>query len=175
VRQAQHVAIYGQTGSGKSTLLRKLAALAHGIKRPVVVGTSASADPQAWSWADYVTTDGEQLAKVVAKCANSFVCIDEAWQILGNTGGKLSPLGEAILTMRHRGNTCAIAVQRPSLVTRTIRDQCGRLFCFRVGADDARDLVKQYGHAELAQASKLPRGSFLTCDPWEGVKHGKVF
>ena len=170
-----HIAVYGQTGSGKSTLGRKLGALARSNRRPLIVGTSAAADPQAWNFADYVTTDGADLARVIKKAANAFVVIDEAWQLLGNTGGKLTPLGENILTMRHRGNTCCILVQRPALISRTIRDQCGRLFTFRIGQDDADDLVKQYGHKELAKAASLPRGQYMTCTPWEGVKYGRVF
>jgi hypothetical protein len=167
-----HLLLCGQTASGKTTLLRRLAVRARSQGRAVIVATNAAADPTTWSWADAVVTEADRLVKLMQLNAGAFIVIDEAGSILGRHGKQLEA---AILTARHRGHTVAVCAQRTKLVSPTVRDQCGRLFCFRVGVDDAADLVRQYGHAQLTAAASLPRGSFLTCTPWETVRRGKVF
>ena len=162
----------GQTGSGKTTLLKQIALKAKNRGRPIIVATSAHADPHAWPWASAVVTDGQKLADLMLRTAGAFVAVDEAGQVLGR---QASILESAILTARHRGHTVAISAQRAVLVSRTVRDQTARLFCFRVGVDDSKELARQYGQEKLLQAPKLARGSFFSCSQFEAPTIFKLF
>jgi hypothetical protein len=117
-------------------------------------------------------TDGEALASIMRRSSGAFVVVDEAGTILGR---QASTLEAAILTARHRGHTVAICAQRTALVSRTARDQCGRLFAFRLGFEDARDLVRQYGHPGLAACATLQRGCFLSCTPFEAPREYRLW
>jgi hypothetical protein len=68
----------------------------------------------------------------------------------------LEQTGWVATLTRHSAHSVHFISQRAAgLVAPLVRDQCERLYAFRVSASDARALASEYGHGELAGASSL--------------------
>ncbi len=75
---------------------------------------------------------------------------------------------------RHQGHSVALIAQRHKMLDLSARDQCGMLFAFLVGADDARDLSEDWADPELRRACELSPLHYYAKRRGEPIKSGKV-
>jgi hypothetical protein len=68
---------------------------------------------------------------------------------------------------RHLGHRCFFIAQRHTQISATIRDQCGTLFIFRVGAKTAAILAEEFVDPALNDAPTLQGHSYIV------KQHGK--
>ena len=150
-----HVLILGMTTSGKTTLAKRLA-IAYKKQRINVLVLDPLNDP-GWS-ASYISRNkSEFLAEVKArrKCA---VFVDESGLMIGRYADEMQWLAT---TARHWGHRCHFISQRAMQLDKTVRDQCEKVFLFRVSFNDAKLLSEEFADNDILQAAKLERFEYL--------------
>lgn len=65
---------------------------------------------------------------------------------------------------RHLAHSMHFAAQRAAMVPPNVRDQCERLYVFRVSRSDAKALADEYAEPEILQAQSFGKGEFLVVD-----------
>lgn len=160
------------TQSGKSTLAKTLikSYKARGIKCLVL---DPIADPD-WSrvGVDFSTDDGEKFLQVVFNSRKCAIFVDESGEAIGRYAGQMMVLGTR---SRHYGHNAHFIAQRAVDLSKTIRDQCANLFCFRVSKKDAETLADEYANDALLGASLLQKGEFIKCGRFSPAVKLKVF
>lgn len=164
-----HVLIVGQTESGKTTLAKRLCReyQQHGIKTAVL---DILNDPE-WH-ADYQTADQEEFLATVKQSRSLAVFVDEGGETIGRYESELKWLATR---GRHFGHNCHFISQRASDISKTVRDQCSRLFCFQVSLTDAKTLSDDWAREELRQANTLAQGEFFDCPRFGPVRRLSLF
>lgn len=137
-----HSLVLGQTGAGKSTLLKQLITRYRQSGIGVLAFTTVPGDFEGY--ASEVFYDVEPfLARVFAtqRCA---IIVDEAGEVTNQS--RIRETAPLATRSRHLGHVVHFSAQRASgLVGPLVRDQCTRLYLFRVGEGDAIDLARDWG------------------------------
>lgn len=141
--------------SGKTTLAKRLAQAASSAGRLVFV-LDPLLDPDWKEYgADFVTKDAAlflQQAKVHKNCT---LLIDEAGEFCSNHDREMFWLATQ---SRHWGHQAIFMGQRANMIARNIRDNCSKIFCFRISPADAKLMVEDFCFKELIEAPELPQG-----------------
>lgn len=116
----------------------------------------------AWSplpheWREVATETHADLSRFLGRLAETQRCavfFDEAGGAVSQR--QLPETGWTATLTRHSAHSVHFLSQRAAgMVAPLVRDQCERLYAFRVSATDARALASEYGRPELVGASEL--------------------
>ncbi len=163
-----HTLIVGMTGSGKSTLAHRLSA----EYRKAGVGVIVLDIVRSSDWAaDFQTSDPDEFLRVFWRSRSCAAFIDES----GATFRKFDRALLATATMgRHWGHNVHYLTQAAKQLNPVIRAQCERLIMFTSRAEDADEMAKDFGQAELREASRLPRFTYLETGRFSPVNRGST-
>lgn len=162
-----HCLYLGMTGSGKTTLAKEMARKFRAQGFGVLV-----LDPMGDDWAaDFQTDDPNHFLAVVAKSTRCAVFVDESGETIGHYEKDMFWLATRA---RHYGHSCHFITQRAAQLSPTVRDQCGRMFLFRVSTRDADILANEWAEPTIKCAAQLERYAMLYCERYGGVKRGRV-
>ena len=166
-----HMLISGQTESGKSSFARRLITdVFNPANRPVLVLDDV-AGREYWG-ADWVTDDPVLFLKTVRDNLNCAAIVDEG----GSTIGRYNTEMEQLATkMRHLGHNCVFISQRPVLLPKTIRTQCGAAVVFNSCAADCKALAEDFNAPELMQGTELEQGEYLYKVRFRPTRRGRLF
>jgi len=164
-----HVLILGMTESGKSTLAKSLCAEAKKRELGTLV-LDPLADPD-WC-ADYQTRNASEFLQVVKNSESCAVFIDESGESVGRYNDEMFWLATR---GRHYGHICHFISQRGQQISKTVRDQCGRLYLFNCSLSDAKLLADEWNKEELRKAHTLAKGEFFIVQRFGEVKRAKLF
>lgn len=114
-------------------------------------------DPE-WN-ADFITSNPENFLDVVwHKSRGCIVIVDEA----GSMVGKFNKVMDELATRgRHWGHKCIFIVQRPKLISTTIRTQCTDIAIFKQSKNDTKDLADEFVEDMINDAHTLNDGEFI--------------
>lgn len=141
--------------SGKTTLAKKLAKKASESGRCVLVYDPIR-DPE-WQ-ADYITANMADFLKVAKLNKNCTLFIDESSTACGQHDRESHWLATQA---RHWGHQSNFIAQRPNQVAKNIRDNCDKLFCFRISPSDAKLYADEWCFPEILDSPNLAQGEFL--------------
>lgn len=163
-----HSLILGITESGKTTLAKELASA---YRRQ---GVSVLAlDPMHDLWdADYQTADNDEFLRVVWGSKSCAIFVDEAGDAIGQYDKTMNQLATK---GRHWGHNVHFITQRGAMISRTIRDQCSRLFLFATARPDAKIHAVEWNSPELEHASKLEKGAYFDVTRFGQAAHRRIF
>lgn len=168
-----HLLIAGSTMSGKTTLT---GAMVGKLKekapdRPVIV-LDPMFNPRLKALADYATDDPERFMKVVKLNRSGILIIDEG----GTTIGRYNRTMEVLATQyRHLGHQSFFIVQRPMMIPLTIRINTMGAAVFALGAEDAKELAREYNCPEIRQAPGFARGQYIFKIRFQPHFYGNAF
>ena len=163
-----HALILGMTESGKTTLAKRMAAeyKARGIG---VIVLDPLKDP-GWN-ADHITANGEEFLDVFWNSRSCAVFIDES----GDAVGKYDLAMQRTATRgRHWGHSVHYLTQRGSMISRTVRDQCGKLFLFNNALEDCKIHAREWNKPGLLEASAFPPGHYFYTGRFSDLKRCKL-
>lgn len=145
-----HGLFLGETGSGKTTKAQKLAA---GMRRAgigVLAHIPEGVPP--WPEADRCIYAAERFIATVNAARRCAVFVEMS-------DASVSKYNEDFVRLatwaRNLGHRCFFIAQRHTQINPTIRDQCGRLWLFRVGAKTADILAEEFVDDALKRAPAL--------------------
>ena len=164
-----HVLISGTTESGKSTLARQLAAIYSQQDIGVIVIDPIN-DPR-WG-ADFQTTDQAAFLQTAKNSWHCALFVDEGGEVIGRYNDSMFWCATQARHRRHRSH---FIVQRPALISPTVRTQCTRLVLFASARSDAKILAEEWNCDELLDAPNLQRGEFFDVSRFGKVERGRVF
>jgi len=150
-----HALILGMTESGKTTLAKRMAAeyKARGVG---VIVLDPLSDP-GWD-ADFITANGDEFLETFWASRSCAVFIDES----GDAVGKYDLAMQKTATRgRHWGHSVHYLTQRGAMISRTVRDQCSKLFLFNNGTEDCKIHIKEWNKPELIEAASFPPGHYF--------------
>lgn len=168
---ATHVLISGQTMSGKTTFARRLAREFAEAGRGVLV-LDPLYDQELQDLSDWHTDDPDKFLKVVFKNQGCLLVIDEG--VSGDKKYNLS-LDRLATQSRHLGHQAIFISQRPMMISKTIRAQCGTLVCFQVCAADAKGLAEDFNAPLLYGAPSLLQGQYWKIRRFAQPVAGHIF
>lgn len=150
-----HAMICGMTESGKTTLAKILAKRIRAKGYNVVV-LDPLQDPE-WE-ADYQTDDPDKFMEVARNSIRCLLVVDEA----GESVGQYDKTRHWLATRaRHWGHTSFFLAQRAQMIARTVRDQCGIAYLFRMSLDDAKLMANEFAEEELKNINRLKQFEFF--------------
>jgi energy-coupling factor transporter ATP-binding protein EcfA2 len=164
-----HVLILGMTESGKSTLAKKLCA---GYKKEKIatIVLDPLCDPD-WN-ADFQTNNIEEFLKCLWDSKSCAVFIDES----GEAVGKYDTAMISTATKgRHWGHRIHYLSQRGQMISRTVRDQCSKLYLFTSSLDDCKIHANEWNKPELKDGYMLPQGHFYVVGRFTELKKHKLW
>lgn len=150
----KHKAFYGITGCGKTWTLKRRASILLKYKQRVIV-YSGVIDP-AWPKHKNLTVcyDADALEALLSDPGNhgAYVIIDEGSILFDDVKKDRHPLlYRAFQMARHMGYTFYIATQFPTSIPRKVRLNCGEIYCFRLGDEDAaKEVYRDLGCPVIA-------------------------
>lgn len=157
-----HSLVLGQTGAGKSTLLKRLITRYRQSGIAVLAFTTVPGDFEGYA-SEVFYDVGPFLERVFAtqRCA---IIVDEAGEVTNQS--RIRETAPLATRSRHLGHVVHFSAQRASgLVGPLVRDQCSRLYLFRVGEQDASDLAKDWGgrkaRAAFDEVADFEEGEYL--------------
>jgi len=166
-----HSLIYGQTESGKTILTQKLISSIKSQEPNKGVLVLDPLNSEGWL-CDYLTTEPRSFLEVYWKSRLCHCVIDESVDSFDDFQKEMI---KTATRGRHWGHSNYYLGQRPMVVPKTVRDQCTQLFLFRVSMDDAKNLSKEWGYEDIANAHSLNQGEFYQVTRFGGCKKLKVF
>lgn len=110
-----------------------------------------------WS-ADLVTPDFDLFSRVFWGNSGCFSVIDEAPTV--SVGEHRPALRKMLMAGRHQGHVVDLIGQRPTAIDKNARAQCSEFRIFRIGRADAEELANEIAAAAVAEAWRLPNGSY---------------
>lgn len=140
---------------GKTTLAKKLALNARKNGRGVLVYDPIR-DPE-WQ-ADFITDDMAEFLRLAKMNKNCTLFIDESSTACGQHDREAHWLATQA---RHWGHQSNFLAQRPNQVAKNIRDNCDKLFCFRISPSDAKLYADEWCYKEILDTPDLPQGECL--------------
>lgn len=164
-----HVAIYGMTLSGKTSLAKRLAEeyRANGVK----VGVLDPMGDPAWS-ADFRTADPDEFLRMFWQSRQCAWFIDEAGDMVGRFDAVMQ---QTATKGRHWGHRVHYLSQRGAQLSRTVRDQCSKLFLFTTALDDCKIHANEWNKPELKTAHTLPQGHYFVTDRFSPLQRGSLW
>lgn len=170
-----HTLIVGESGSGKSHLAKHFAWQELKAGRGVLLYDPLG-NPFPCSWR---TADPDRFLDMVKASKDCLVVVDEAPTICTNLGAHAKY--EWLATQsRHNtsvtdpktkhlfGHRCIFIAQKVTRITPVYRENCSRLFCFKVKPASAAMLAEDFGDDALLKAPELLRYHFLFATTWAG-------
>ena len=166
-----HAMILGMTISGKTSLAKSLARSlrAKGIQ---VLAFDPTNDPEWINSADFVTADRVQFLQVYWQSEGCAVFIDEAADVCTQADKDFI---RTATQGRHRGHQNFYIAQRGTMIARTIRDQCTRLYIFTTALADAKIHSDEWNAPQLLESPALPRGTFFYVDKYGRFERRRLF
>lgn len=152
-----HVLIAGTTTSGKTTLAKLLAE--HQRSRGYGILVCDPLLDKGWQ-AELVTSNPQKFLHIAQKSRSCMLYLDESGETVGRYNDEMLWLATRA---RHYGHISHFITQRVVLLNRTVRDQCSKLFLFRVSANDAKTLADDWANTSLLDAASLNRFEFIYC------------
>ncbi len=120
----------------------------------------------------YRYTNRGEFLKAGQNAQRCLLIIDEAGEMIGQFNEEMR---WCATRARHLGHTSMFITQRPAQLSPTVRDQCSKLFLFRVSVDDAKTLARDWARPELEIASTLPQGQALAVPRFGDIQRINVF
>ena len=157
------------TESGKTTLAKQLAQEASKRGLGTIV-LDPLADPE-WR-AHFQTRNAGEFLDVVKRSKSCAVFVDESGENVGRYDTQMHWLATR---GRHYGHICHFISQRGQQISKTVRDQCGRLYLFNCSLTDAKMLADEWNKEELREAHALAKGEFFAVSRFGPVKRIKLF
>jgi hypothetical protein len=164
-----HMAIYGMTESGKTTLAKELcarySALGHGtlVLDPLM-------DPE-WK-ADLIFSDPDEFLEAFWASRSCRAFIDESGEVVGRYDKAMI---KTATKGRHWGHSVHYLTQRASLLSKTVRDQCGAMALFCSSKGDGKIHADEWNRDELAQCHTLAQGEYYYCTRFGQIKRLKLW
>lgn len=161
-----HTLILGATESGKTTLAKAICKkLMKNGKKVLVL------DPLGANWpTNQVFTDSELFLEYFWKEKDRFVFIDESGEMVGRVNEEMAKVGTR---GRHNGHSVFFLTQSRTQLNPILRRQCSQLFCFAIGADEAKGLAEEWICPQLEEAPFLQQGNcFWVRRFWQGKAGG---
>lgn len=145
-----HGLFLGETGSGKTNLAQ---CVAGGFRRAglgVLAHIPQGVPP--WAAADRCIYDAERFIDTVNRARRCAVFVEMSDASVSKYNDDFIKLATWARNLGHR---CFFIAQRHTQINPTIRDQCGRLWLFRVGPKTADILAEEFVDDTLRQACAL--------------------
>ena len=121
---------------------------------------------------DEIYTDDGLFLRAVEATTRRAVFVDEAGEITNLS--RVRETSFLATRSRHQGHVVHFSSQRAAgLVSPIVRDQCTRLYLFRVSATDAKVMADEYAAPELAGAASLGPGDYFAATH-SGVERRKL-
>lgn len=163
-----HTLIVGQSGSGKTHLAKQFAKAELKAGRGVLLFDPLG-NPFPCTWR---TADPDKFLDMVKASKDCLVVIDEAPTICTNLGthkkfewlATQSRHNTAVTDQRTKhlfGHRCIFIAQSVTRMAIVYRQNCTRLFCFKVMKSSAAILAEEFGDESLERAVSLPKYHFL--------------
>lgn len=96
--------------------------------------------------------------KLARENKNLTLFIDESGEYCGQYAKEMWWLATQA---RHWGHQSVFIAQRANMVAKNIRDNCSKLFCFRISPSDAKLLSDDFCFQEILDAPALAQGDFI--------------
>lgn len=156
-----HVLICGVTESGKTTMAHLIATQVARKKHRVIVYDPVGTPTAVGKWPEsaVIFENEGDLFEYLARddVYHAHIFIDESADLFNHS--KRENLW--LLTRgRHFGFVVYLICQRPKMVLPSARNQCAICYCFRLAADDLKEIGKDYGFNDLDNNS-LDKGDYL--------------
>lgn len=164
-----HVLILGTTLCGKTTLAKKLAKKYKQNGFGIIV-LDPICDP-GWD-ATYITDDVDDFLGVFWDSRRCAVFVDEAGE---NVGQHDKEMVKTATRGRHYGHAVHYIAQGGKQISKTVRDQCGRLFLFTTGIVDAKTHAVEWNNSELINAKTLTQGGYYVSTRFGKIGKGNIF
>jgi hypothetical protein len=158
------------TESGKTSLAKVIAGHIKSSGYPVIVLDPLN-DP-GWP-CDWQTDDPEEFLAVVKSNTGLLCIVDEAGESMGYSSYDKQRHWMATRA-RHYGHTSLFLAQRAQMVARTVRDQCGVAYLFRMGVDDGKILASDFGYQELKEINKLSQFEYFKVGRFTGIEKYRI-
>jgi hypothetical protein len=151
-----HNLALGETGSGKTSLMQEVAG---GFRRAGLgVLAHIPAGVPAWPAASRCVYEAERFIDLVNRSRRCAVFMEMS-------DASVSKYNEDFIKLatwsRNLGHRCFFIAQRHTQISPTIRDQCGRLWLFRVGVKTAEILAEEFVDDALKAAPGLANWHYL--------------
>lgn len=157
--------------SGKTTLAKKLA-LKASLKRNVIV-LDPLKDPDWFkNGVKHVTDSLQEFLVLAKKNKNLTLIIDEAGTFCGQYNSESWWLATQA---RHWGHQSIFISQRANMVAKNVRDNCSKLFCFKISHDDSKLLHNDFCCNEILETPSYMQGDFLYCPRFEKPEKLNIF
>lgn len=117
--------------------------------------------------ADLVTSNPHKFLITAQKSRSCMLYLDESGETVGRYNDEMLWLATRA---RHYGHISHFITQRVVLLNRTVRDQCSKLFVFRVSANDAKALADDWANPHLYNAANLDKYQFIYCNRFGATK-----
>lgn len=148
-----HTLIVGRTMTGKTTLARHLTGIIRHHRPILIYDPLSTPGVNTGGWWGRVCSDWADFSLRFWGSRGCAVYIDEALQVWRDDPDDATRM---MIQGRHRtsnrgGHTITLIAQRHIGLAPVARDQCSRLYGFRVGAGDARQLAEDYAMPALAE------------------------
>ena len=163
-----HSLIIGTTGSGKTNLAKTLCRKFKQAGKPTLVLDPLMDDE--WD-CDFKTSDKAQFLDVVKHNKQCIIFVDESGQAVGKYDEEMAWLAT---TARHWGHQSIFICQRAQQISKTVRDQCQRIWIFRVSNGDAKILAEEFVQDELLEAGSLGKFEFFETGRFQKPVKGKI-
>lgn len=145
-----HTLICGVTMSGKTTMARELSRAYLRARQNVIVRDPMGTETAGGDWGDgaiiFGPTQDEEFWSYLRHpdVKNTHVIIDEAADFFAVN----QPENQWLLRGgRHFGFQVTLLAQRPKMLAPNVRAQCGMGYLFRLGKEDMREILADFGHS----------------------------
>ncbi|MBL4572923.1 MAG: ATP-binding protein [Gammaproteobacteria bacterium] len=164
-----HTAIWGTTRTGKSSLAKEMARVYQSMGIKVLVH-----DPvfdSTWP-ADFKTDNFELFLEVYWESEGCMCFFDEAYKSCFHK----NDAAIATATMgRHRGHINHYIAHRPTMIDVTIREQCTKMFLFRIGKKDAKLVAEDWSEDVLLRCNEFKQGQYFEVEKMGEVHERRLF
>ncbi len=174
-----HSLLIGRTMTGKTTLAKRLTGITRTHRHSLIYDPFGRSGLNRDGWWGRVCSDWDDFSTRFWGSRGCLVIIDEALLVWREHADEATRM---MIQGRHRrdgrgGHIIMLLAQRHIGLAPVARDQCSRLYGFRVGPADARQLAEDYASPVLADMLPvLLPGHYYRVDTSTSTwHHGKVW